>query len=200
MDIKHQTNKVGVIPYRFARTRSGEDEIQFLVHLPKPKKAGEEGQMSWGMARGTVKAQDAQGQWHDIRDAQTLRDMPAKRIEDHWHTAQCEMTEELGIDPSDVLSGGLRDHGLLLYDSPSKGRYPLHCYSFQIASDVSVQDLNFKAVDSQKVAWKSLDELTEMAHSHQSAPLNERFKAGYLELLEQVAQQIGLPPRMARTR
>ncbi len=194
MDIKHQTNKVGVIPYRFARTRGGEDEMQFLVHLPNAKKANEADQMSWGMARGTVKAHDAQGQWHDLRDANRLDSLDVETIEDHWQTAQSEMHEELGIDPSDVLKNTVRDHGLLMYESPSHGEYPIHCYSLQIDSRVSLQDLNYKAIDSQQVAWKSLAELRDMAYDQPNRALNDRFKAGYVSMLEQVEAVIGLPP------
>lgn len=194
-DIRHQTNKVGVIPYRYARTRGGEDTIEYLVYLPQPKITGEEDQMQWGLARGTVREIQANGSLKDIRDGLVLKSVGLDRIEDHWKTARTEAWEELGIPSDQILQRSVKDHGLVNYFSQDKGRYPIHFYSFEVSSHLSLDDMNGQAQDAQKVAWKSLDELREMASKNPYGPPNEHFKAAYLDVLEQVERDLPHPAR-----
>ncbi len=184
MHIKHQTNKVGVVPYRVMHER------EFLVHLPKPKRAGEEQQMQWGLARGTVMAKTASGEYADISDRAGLEAIPLDQIEDHEWTAQKEAFEELGIEPPMLQASRMQDHGLILYASQNALPYPIHFYSFHIEQDVSLDALNQNAQDAQQVAWKSLDELHYMAHESRLSLPNQQFKPAYIAVLEEIVRQL----------
>lgn len=173
----YDTNKVGILPYRVTN-----GVLEFLLHLPKAKKAEEQSDISWGVARGTVRRRDASGEWVDVRDAALLLTLEAHEIEPHHLAAQHEAEEELGIAPDDILAGSWHDHGLLDYASETKGTYPIHFFSFRIA-DIPVSQLKQQAIDAQNIAWHSLEAAEAMADAGQ-------FKAGYLPILQRVSATI----------
>lgn len=174
MNILHATNKVGLLPYRFSGT-----EAAFLLHLPRPKKAEEADLMKWGVARGTVRRRGEAGEWLDIRDAALLPSLPLDSIEPHVDAALHEAEEELGLLPDEVQMELWRDHGLLTYDSETKGSYALHLFSVRVRDDVLVEVLNARAQDSLDVAWFTLPQMRAMVEA-------DKMKAGYLPMVEAV--------------
>ena len=184
--MKPQTHKVGVIIFRW---QSAEDEnrtLQFLIHLPKPKRAGEEDRMQWGLARGTVRYRVSPDKpWVDARASEQFEyaithDYEFESLEDTWWM---EAGEELGVQLESKPP--LIDLGLHEYVSLNHPPYPIHFLALEWPQDGHLETPQ----DALAVAFKSLDDVRAMA-SGESAIANERMKPGYVTILEAVEQQL----------
>lgn len=171
MDIRHRTNKIGILPYYWH-----DGTLYVLIHLPKAKNPAEQEAMIWGLARGT--ARDADNQ--DIREPDALSSVPPEQIQDHWETARHEAWEELGIAASDILSH--QDHGLLDYASPSKGNYAIHFFSAELPPG-RLEACKRCAQDAADLQWKTLNEIETMAEAGE-------FKRGYVPIIRQIAGEL----------
>lgn len=142
MNIKHHTNKVGIVPYIW---RDG--ACYFLIHLPKAKNASEQNQMIWGLARGTVESGDDSPECTALREAE----------------------EELGLRQENIEQNSLRAHGVHLYDSSRKAAYPITWFS-AAAKNISLETLRAQATDTYDIAWKSYGEIEHLATQGQFKP------------------------------
>ena len=173
MHPKHETNKVGIIPYIFrAKTP------YFLIHLPVAKIAEEQHLMTWGIPRGTVR--DIHG--NDIRQIEQLRATHADHIEDHWQTALHEIEEECGILPEDMVLDSVKNHGLMDYGSQRLSPYPLQIFSVMLRHD-DLDTLIDRASDATALAFASLNEIRANAESGS-------FKPGYLPIIQVIADTL----------
>ncbi|MCI5049538.1 MAG: hypothetical protein MRY32_04325 [Rickettsiales bacterium] len=178
-----KTNKIGIVPYHSVGSGRA-----YLVHLPKPKNEGEEAQMKWGVARGTLRYRGDDGQWQDIKYVDMLDDIPRHKIEEHWHTALHEAQEELGVTRQDLDLSSVEDHGMMDYASETKVPYPIHWFSVKTKASFTSQVAKERAIDSLDIGFKTLDEIEAMVQSD-SVP-NAQFKAGYLPILKAIDQKL----------
>ena len=179
-----KTNKVGLLPYH-----RGMHDIEWLVHLPKPKAPGEEAHMKWGIARGTIRYKDDHGNLIDVRDMDMLHEIPHGKLENPWKTALNEAEEELGVVCADLDLTTTHDHGLVEYISENKPPYPIHFYSVHTKASFTLDKAKECAIDTQDIAFKTLDELREMA-VHDGPP-NTQFKTGYISIIEEIYRTVG---------
>ena len=201
-DIKHLTNKVGIVPYRWRAVEGGGREMEFLIHLPKhdPEKGGNPETMSWGIARGTVKYRNDAGQWVDLRDGQqemrgdTLARIPLGHIKNHIDCLVEEAKEELGLSRGQLQhKGPIQDHRLKPYPS-SKGTYDIHFYSAELDPKLDISTLQPQHSDA--LAWKTLKELQQM--TRETDP-SRQFKAGYVPIVEAIAEEVAQKKAMQRS-
>lgn len=192
-DIKHLTNKVGIVPYRWRTVDGGACEMEFLIHLPKhdPAKGGNPDTMSWGIARGTVQYRNEAQQWVDLRsNGKEMRDealqaIPLGHIKNHIDCVVEEAKEELGLSRGDLQAKGpLHDHRLKTYPS-GKGSYDIHFYSAELSPELDIATLTPQHSDA--LAWKTLAELRQMT---QEADPSKQFKAGYVPIVEDIAREV----------
>ena len=202
-DPKHpklQTNKVGALPWRVNK-QSG--EIEFLIHLPWPKRdpnnpnKAENGKpykeeakiMQWGMMRGTVQRKNKTGdeKKDDIRNKADLETLKPEEIEDPLETLRREAKQELGISRMMIKAESIKDWGFHPYESKTdgKGSYLVHVYSFQLADEKVSLSLMERAAkkESQQLGWYSLPSIRHMAE-------NGTFKPGYVPIAEAVEASI----------
>lgn len=139
--------------------------------------------MKWGMARGTVRRQTATGEWLDIRDATQLPSIAPELIEPHDKAALHEAEEELGLLEANMDMDEWHDHGLLTYDSETRGAYPIHLFSVPVKAGVTLDALKARAEDALDIGWFTLAQMHEMV-------AQERMKAGYVQMVEGVLSGI----------
>lgn len=150
-------------------------ETSILILQPIPKRAGEV--PAFVLPRGSRQYQDADGNWHDARDAETgLRFH--ETLEPFARGLAREVEEEAGVTPAMLAAAQVRALGSRMFQSRTKGVYPIHWFVVQLDENAAQQVMMQKPIDALSVRWATLAEIKDMA-------ARGEFSAGYVPVIEE---------------
>lgn len=151
--------------------------LEVLIVRPQPKHAGEV--PPFVLPRGSRQYRDAQGVWHDARDAATAA-AHAAHLETLTGTLLREIEEEAGVPPNILRAAQLFELGVRDFASRSKGRYPIHWFVVVLGT-AALPKLHAVPSDAMAVRWESLAEIEAMAK-------HGEFSAGYLPVIREAME------------
>lgn len=147
---------------------------EILIIQPIPKHAGEV--PPFVLPRGSRQYCDAQGVWHDARDAATGA-KHADTLEPFTRALAREIEEEAGVSGDMLARARVNELGAMAFQSRTKGNYPIHWFVVMpTAKDAALLDGQTPA-DATAVRWATLDEIKVMA-------ARGEFSAGYVPVIE----------------
>lgn len=145
-----------------------------LIVQPIPKRAGEV--PNFVLPRGSRQYEDAHGEWHDARDAQT-GETNRGSLEPFRRGLEREIEEEAGMTPAQLAKARVIEMGDMDFTSRTKGTYPVHWFVV-MPDEATAQTMVEKVpVDAMATYWAGQDEIKVMAKVG-------IFSAGYLPVIE----------------
>lgn len=153
---------------------------EILIIQPIPKRAGEV--PAFVLPRGSRQYQDETGAWHDARDAATGAKYDAT-LEPFARGLAREIEEEAGVTPEMLAAATVTELGPMLFQSRTKGVYPIYWYVVQV-DDIAAQQMRAQTpADALSTRWATLSEIKLLA-------ARGEFSAGYVPVIERALQML----------